>query len=313
MRLVVWIKGDRGAHCFDAVVKAGFSVAALVVQAGGEASWRNSSLRIAEKRSIQVFSPESPRDPEFTQKLTSLSPDLMVLAGYGLILDAQTLNIPPLGCINLHGGKVPEFRGSSPMNWALIKNEPTFTISVLKVTPGIDDGEVLAEQTFDIGPEDKISDLHAKANKYFPVLLVDTLNRFSRGECLGQIQDATNAEYWPRRFPDDGLVLWDRVSVDQAHGRIRALAPPYPCAYTVYKGRKVLLIESMPCRSRFHGEPGRIYQVKENALLVAAQDGALWITKAEFEDTGMPFHAEANRYDRLGTLALAAEKILMGS
>jgi methionyl-tRNA formyltransferase len=204
-------------------------------------------------------------------------------------------------CINLHGGKVPDYRGSSPMNWSLINGEPSFTLSVLRVDPRIDAGEVLSEATFEIGPNTTIRELHEIANRSFPEQLLTTLEQLENGSLRPRPQ-GTGGAYYPLRFPEDGLVLWDQLSAEQVHNRIRALTRPYPCAFTFWKRRRVDLIASERIDAEFHGVPGRVYRKTSRGLLVCAQDRCLRVTEAVLVDSGRPLAEEIPRYDRLATV-----------
>ena len=96
------------------------------------------------------------------------------------------------------------------------------------------------------------------------------------------MQNNENASYYPRRFPEDGQILWDQLNAREIHARIRALTKPYPCARTYWGCRELKLIESKIPKIPFFGEPGRVYRKTGGHLLVCALDQAIWITSAEF-------------------------------
>ena len=110
-----------------------------------------------------------------------MSPDLFILAGYGLILKQKCLDIPDILSINLHGGKLPEYRGSSPMNWALINGEKNVSISIVEVDSGIDTGSILAESSLRIDGNTNIYDLHSWANEEVSNLLIEVLAKIKKG------------------------------------------------------------------------------------------------------------------------------------
>ncbi|XGB40665.1 MAG: hypothetical protein LVT47_10205 [Cyanobacteria bacterium LVE1205-1] len=213
------------------------------------------------------------------------------------------MEIPKKMTINLHGGKLPKYRGSSPLNWALINDEHSFSLSIIKVDPGIDSGDILFEKTFPIGVNDTIEDLHAIANVEFPAMLVEVLKNIETDFCLPRKQDKAAASYFPLRFPEDGLVLWDMLTDQQIHNTIRALTNPYPCAYTFFKGRRLKLIKSALHASAFLGEPGRVYQhSSDKGLLVAASNQCLWIKEAIFDDDKTSIFQSVQRYDSFLTI-----------
>lgn len=260
---------------------------------------------------VPFLSPANPGDAAFCERLVSLSPELFILAGYGPIVPAATLALPGRGTINLHAGKLPEYRGSSPLNWALINGEDSFTLSVIKADAGVDTGEVLVEQTFPIGPNDGIARLHEITNDAFPRMMLQAVRDIRDGRGRGRVQDRAASRYWPLRFSDDGAILFDRLTAREIHNRIRALTVPYPCAFTAFNGRKVNLLRSALAQSDIRGEPGRIYRISDSRLLVGAADRCLWLTEAVFADTEQPLAAIARRYDRLATVSEAAMRTLL--
>ncbi len=308
MRIVFWGNGNRGVGCLRALCERGYRSELAVVHPQGGGSWYASVAEVAGELGIHVLAPGDPNDASTAAALQEAEADVFVLAGYGKILRQHIIDIPRLMCINLHAGKVPVYRGSSPLNWALINGEGSFGLSVLKLDGGVDSGDVLMQREFEISGNDTIRELHGIANEQFPVMLLDALQQIESGRCTPKPQDAERARYFPLRFPDDGLVLWDQLTAQQVHNRIRALTEPYPCAFTFFKGRKVKLISSEPASTRHEGEPGRVYRNTDSGLLVCAADTCLWIKQACFADDGTQLADGVHRYDRLATvggLALA--------
>lgn len=302
MKIVLWANGERGAACTRALLENKLDVALVILHAADESVWHESIAQIARERRIPIIAPEDPNAPEVETQIRGLAPDVFVLAGYGKILASRLLGIPRTLSVNLHAGKLPEYRGSSPMNWALIKGEASFTLSVLAVDAGVDSGDILLEKTFPIKPDDTIRELHKIASAEFPVMLLQVLAAVRAGKVERRPQDPQKFSYYPLRFPDDGFVLWDMQTAEKIHNQIRALTKPYPCAFTFLNGKKVLLVSSRLTGQDFFGEPGRIYRIKTSGLLIAAQDKCLWITEAFFEETGRPLAEEVKRYDSLLTV-----------
>ena len=302
MKIIFWVKGNRGVSCLRKVLENSYCIDSLVLQQQHDKEWYLEALRIGKKYGIAVFEPEDPNSHQTEEFLKRRLPDLFILAGYGKIVKQNIIDIPKLMCINLHGGKLPEYRGSSPMNWALINGESEFGISIIKVDTGVDTGAVIMDRLFTIDDNSTIYDLHKIADDAFPQMLLKVLEQLKDGSYSMRKQDPSGAAYYPLRFPDDGLVLWDMMTAQDVHNRIRALTVPYPCAFTYYQGRKVRLVSSTLKETEFFGEPGRVYQKKEGKLLVYAKDKCLWITKAVFEDTGESLYQQIARYERLATV-----------
>lgn len=298
MEITFFGNGSRGVSCLQALLENGYKINLVVIHPTD----KNTVKELAKQKGITTFEPDDPNSEEALKRLSSLGSDLFVLAGYGKIFYQQIINIPKIMCLNLHGGKLPQRRGSSPMNWALINGDKSFTLSIIKVATGVDCGDVLVERTFNIDINDTIRDLHKIANEHFPVMLLEAVEQIANGTYQLRVQNNIPAAYYPLRFPDDGLILWDMNTAEEIHNCIRALTEPYPCAFTFYNNRRIKLLASELNEYPFYGEPGRIYQKTKRGILVCASDRCLWIKSAVFDDNGQSILDEVNRYDRLATV-----------
>lgn len=133
-------------------------------------------------------------------------------------------------------------------------------------------------------------------------MLIQVIEQIEKQTIKPRKQDESRAAYYPLRFPDDGLILWDMFTAEEIHNRIRALTDPYPGAFTYYKNCKIKLRKSSLTDRPFYGEPGRIYQKKRNKLLVCAKDKCLWIESIVLADTLEDFYPQLKRYERLATV-----------
>ena len=299
MKIIFFGKGKRGLKCLKSLLEAGESIISVVLQQGDPLVEQFKC--IAEEHRIEIFFPKNPNSSEILIKFKSLKPDLFILAGYGLILKQQCLDIPKVISINLHGGKLPEYRGSSPMNWALINGAKNIGISIIEVDSGIDTGSILASSSLTIDENTNISDLHSWANEEFSNLLIDVVAKIKKGTLSPVRQDEAKSSYYPRRFAEDGFILWDQIDAIDAHNKIRALTLPYPCAFSFFKNRRINLISSRLTSNPVFGEAGRVYRKANGAFLISARDRALWITQAIFEDDSSPAYNELSLYDSLVT------------
>lgn len=301
LKLVFFGNGQRGVSCLRAVLADGFKIDLAVSHPTDAKAWPGSFAEAARAAGLPLLQPEDPNDPAFVARLREFAPDVTVLGGYGKILKAPIIAVAARMTVNLHGGRLPKYRGSSPMNWALINGEREFGISIIKVDAGVDTGDLLLERVFPIDPAHTIADLHHRANAEFPDMLLEVLRGFAAGSLVPRKQAGTGS-YYPLRFSEDGFILWDMLTAEQVHNRIRALTEPYPCAFTYYRGRKVRLLASALPEEDFFGEPGRIYRISPTrGALVCASDKCLWLSRAVFED-GSALQAAAERYAQLATV-----------
>lgn len=303
MKIIFWGNGNRGVSCLQALHDNGYEISLVAAHPGKERQWYASVSELANRLGIKTIEPENPNNRETEEFLKTFNADVFVAAGYGMILKQNILKIPKIMAINLHGGKLPEYRGSSPMNWALINGETSFTLSIIKLDSGVDTGDIVSEKTFPVSGDDTIRDLHKIADDEFPRMLLEALNSIEKGTSVLKPQGNSKAGYYPLRFPEDGLISWDMQTAQQVHNRIRALTEPYPGAFTFFRGRKVRLLSSELSEQSYFGEPGRVYQKAKMSLLVCASDRCLWIKEAMFDDTGESLAGAINRYDKMATVS----------
>ena len=301
MKIIYWGKGDKGVRCLEALHQAGHNISLVVTHPGTSQGWYGSVGDLAKKLNLESIAPDDPNMSEAQNVLRNKEADLFILSGYGKILKQETIDIPKMMTINLHSGKLPKYRGSSPLNWSLINDEKNFSLSIIEVDSGVDTGPILNEKTFDISETDTIRDLHNIANEQFPGMLLETLQKIKNGSLKKRMQDKSEGSYYPLRFPDDGLIIWDTMTARQVHNRIRGLTEPYPCAFTYYQGKKIKLITSELYTPDFFGEPGRIYKKTARGLLVCAADKCLWINEAKYDDNTSALHI-VERYNKFATL-----------
>jgi methionyl-tRNA formyltransferase len=301
MRILFAGNKERGVKCLEALLSNNNQIIGVIAHPSTAKS-SEGLTQLAEGLNVPLFQPSNVNDKEVLANLWELKPDLTVLAGYGQIVKKQFIDLAPLGCINLHGGKLPKYRGSSPMNWALMNGEEEFTLSVIRVDEGVDTGDVLCERTYPVSIDDTIAEVQEISNKAFPEMLVEVVNQVQAGTTNPRKQDEATASYYPLRFPDDGLIFFDTLTAVEVHNRIRALTTPYPGAHTFYKGKKLKLLRSRLTRKTYFGEPGRVYLKNENGLLVCAKDRCLWITDSIIENDNSTGYEAIDRYSKLATL-----------
>ena len=302
MNIVFAGNGERGVACLRTLLAKGFPVAGVIVHPTPTQSNPSGLAAFAEESRLPIRAPIDVNDSRELAQIAQWRPDVIVLAGYGQIVKRDFIKLAPNGCINLHAGKLPEYRGSSPLNWALINGETEFGLSIIRVDEGVDTGEVLKDRVYPVRPTDTIADLHRTANHAFPDMLLEVLAELEHGTLRPRQQEEGGAKYFPLRFPEDGHILWDLYSAEQIHNRIRALTDPYPGALTLYRGQRVKLLASKLSSREFGGEPGRVYMKNHNGLLVCALDKCLWISSARLEPSGADAMSLVQRYHKFVTV-----------
>lgn len=305
LRIVFFGNGPRGVACLHRILDAGHQVCAVVAHAD-ETSAGRIMKHAACAANLECLAPVDPNRTDFIALLSSKHADVFVLAGYSQIVSNELINTPKMMTINTHAGELPAMRGSSPLNWALIEGRTTVTLSIIQVTSVLDGGDVLAERVCHVNGTTTIADLQNESNRHFPDLLVEVLGALGSGTIRKRQQDNAGRGYYPLRFPDDGFVLWDQLTAEQVHNRIRALTDPYPGAFTFGRNRRIRLLRSEHTITPYMGEPGRVYRKSNRGLLICAADRCLWITHAVDARSGDAASTFIERYDNLATMREAA-------
>ena len=137
-------------------------------------------------------------------------------------------DLPPLGTINLHGGKLPEYRGAAPINWQIINGETSGGCSIIYVDEGIDTGDIIAQEIYPIEAHDTHASILEKTLEIFPRLLIQVLEQIENGTVKAQKQDPHAGSYYIRRYPSDSEINWDRLTDIQVHNLVRGMFGPYP-------------------------------------------------------------------------------------
>lgn len=304
MRIVFFGNNRRGAFVLRHLVERGLAPVAVVADPAfaEREDWYAWLGGEAKALGLPLLAPERINTRAFRARIAEWDPELFLLCGYSKIVGRKLLAVPKVGAINLHAGKVPEYRGAAPLNWALIHGEREIGLSVLEVDAGIDTGPILAQARFDVGPDDTIADVVERVGPLYGELLDELLPRIeAAGRLEGIPQDPTEGFWCTKRTREDGRVLWDRQGAEEVHNLVRALTRPYPGAFCRYDGEEVVLLRTRRTPLRYYGVPGRIARrdPESGSVVVIARDRGIEITRCElrgeerrpcevFHDMGIP-------------------------
>jgi len=273
------LNGDRGLAVVEAISNAGHGLLAVVTPPDK----KEILAQRIDGMGIDVWPTGDINDRGFVDKLRSLDTELLAIAGYSTILRADILSVARHGNINLHGGRLPSYRGGSPLNWQIINGETSIGISVLRVDEGIDTGDILAECSFDLGPDDDIAKVHSRANSLFPDLVLQVLSRFDGGEFDGTPQRPDEGYYWHQRNESDGHIHWSGMNAQEVHNLVRAITRPYPGAFCYSGHDKVRLLRTELPAMQVRGVPGRVCFLQGRGPYVVCREGAVLVTEHAIE------------------------------
>jgi methionyl-tRNA formyltransferase len=272
MKIVYFSKGIRGTRCLEHILRAGYSIEAVV------AVTKELFLQdLSDRYGFPILYPEKINTEETAEMLRSHGADLFILCGYNKILKSIIIDIPPLGTINLHGGKLPEYRGAAPINWQIIQGETSGGCSIIYVDEGIDTGDIIAQEIYPITPEDTHASVLEKTLTIFPPLLETVLKQIEDGTVKRLPQDPNEGGYFRRRYPRDSQINWKRMTDVQVHNLVRGMHGPYPAAYSYLENVKVEIDQTRLLDESLTDEPGLVKWQPEIGFIVFAKNRGLAI------------------------------------
>lgn len=231
----------------------------------------------AVARNIPVYQPEKVREPEFIEIVQNLSPDLIVTAAFGQILPKKILDIPPLGCINVHASLLPKYHGASPIQQAIIDGERETGITIMYMDIGMDTGDIILQRKIEIGEEEDSGHLHDRLAQLGGEALKDALKLFEGGQKPAGIpQNEKEATYCSKIEKSMGEIDWNK-NVEEIRNLIRGLTP-WPGAYTRIDDLRLKVLKAGRWEKSIQGEyvPGQIVVANpKDGLVIAARDGLM--------------------------------------
>jgi methionyl-tRNA formyltransferase len=236
------------------------------------------------KPRLPVFQPEKASAPEFADGLKPLEADLFIVVAYGEIIKKNLLDMPKLGCINIHASLLPKFRGAAPMQRCLMAGEKETGITIIEMSPQMDAGDILAMEAIPITEEMTFGELEPKLCYLSVKLLFQTIRQFEEGAIKKTAQDHTLATFAPKLTPEEEKIDWTKPAI-AIHNQIRALSPTPGawCQIKVGSESKRLKIKKAVVVKGLSGGPGSILSFGKEGWVVACGDNALRLTEVQLE------------------------------
>ncbi len=256
---------------------------------------------VALQAGVPVLQPESVRDPDFIRSLASFRPDLVVTAAFGRILPKEVLELPRLGCINIHGSLLPKYRGASPIQACLLNGDAVSGVTLIQMDEGMDSGDILDQASVPVSEDMTAAELSGMLAELGARRLGAILEDLKQGRIRPVPQEASEATFVRKPMREDGRIDWTQP-VDLVHNRIRAMTPE-PGAFTTLRDRPFKIHRSrIQSREGVHGHPGEIVSCHCGWLEVACGTGSLALLEIQ-ADSGkrLPTSCCAHNY-RPGTI-----------
>ncbi len=289
MRIVFMGTPAFALPSLEALLKSPHEVVGVVTQPDrpkgrGQLLEASPIKQLAESHSLPILQPEKMKHPEFLESLTRWKPNVIVVTAFGRILPKVILELPPLGCVNVHGSLLPKYRGAAPIQWAIMKGETETGVTMMLMDEGMDTGPILLQASLPIGPHETAGELSVRLAHLGGAQLEPTLERLANGTLVPYSQDERQATLAPLLKKEDGLIPWT-LTAEELLNRIRGLSP-WPGCFTFLREERLSIwkaeIGNPPLR---HGTaelpPGTMVAIEHGEIYVVTGRGYLKILEVQ--------------------------------
>ena len=288
MKIVFMGTPEFACAALQALIEDGQEVALVLTQPDkpkgrGYALTPSPVKLLAQSAGLRVETPSTLRTPEAEELLRSVNADLFVVAAYGKILPASVLQIPPMGCVNVHASLLPAWRGAAPIQRAVLNGDHMGGVTMMYMDEGLDTGDIILQRSMEIPSEMTGGEYHDALASLGGEALREFLRLAESGTIPRKPQEG-EFTYAAKIEKADQLVTF-RETAEQTHNRIRAMAPA-PSAYSFLNGKRVKLHTSRIGDSGRKGEPGEILSAGKDGIEVACGEGSVLLTVLQPEGKG---------------------------
>ncbi len=284
MRVVFMGTPDIAATCLEKIIADQFQVVGVYTQPDrpknrGMKLFPSPVKEVALKAGIPVYQPENFREDETVEALRALQPDIVAVVAYGRILPQRVLDIPKLGCINIHASLLPAYRGSAPYQWAVLNGEKVTGVTAMYLCREMDAGDMIAKSETPIGENETAGELLDRLAVLGAQLLSETLTKFTQGKVEAVPQDSALATYAPMLDKSLCPIDWSK-SAQQVHDHVRGLHP-WPVATATLAGTDFKIHATRVLPLETHAAPGTILALTKRGLQVACGEGVVEILELQ--------------------------------
>ncbi|HEY6123348.1 MAG TPA: methionyl-tRNA formyltransferase [Steroidobacteraceae bacterium] len=268
-----------------ALLKSAHRVVGVLTQpdrpAGRGQHLRASPVKLlATEHGLPVAQPATLKTPEGRAELAQWAPDVLVVVAYGLILPQPALDLPRLGCVNIHGSLLPRWRGAAPIHRAILAGDAETGVTIMQLDAGLDTGPMLLERSRPIGTNDTAGDLHDALSELGAVALIEALDGLARGTLRPRAQPAAGATYAPKIEKTEATLDWSASAVTLDR-KVRAFNP-WPIAETRFGDETLRILRARVAEpGGVHAGPGTLLGIADDGLRVACGEGVLAISELQ--------------------------------
>ncbi len=288
MKIVFMGTPEFAVPCLKTLIDNNYEISAVVTQPD-RAKGRGKKLAptpvkvMAQEHNIPVYQPEKVKTAEFAAILKDLEPDMIIVVAFGQILSKEILDIPPLGCINVHASLLPKYRGAAPFNWCIINGEQKTGITTMYMDIGLDTGDMILKSEVEIGENDTAENLHDRMSVLGAETLIKTVKLIQKGTAPREKQDPSIASYYPIMNKTLGKIDWSK-DARTIRNLIRGTCP-WPGAYTTYNGKTFKVFQCDILEEHTTNEKyGTIEQITKDSFVVCCGTGKIAVKEIQFEN-----------------------------
>ncbi|MBU3611382.1 formyltransferase [Polynucleobacter sp. MG-27-Goln-C1] len=242
MHAVVFAYHDVGVNCLKALLSAGIQIDLVVTHQDdpNENVWFGSVANLCEKKKIPCITPNANQLMDLIPQIQKLSPDYLFSFYYRHMIPAELLACAKIAALNMHGSLLPKYRGRAPVNWAILhgETETGATLHIMEVKP--DAGDIVGQSAVSIDPNETATEVFGKVSQAAVAVMNQVLPELVQGHIPRKANNLAEGSYFGGRKPADGQILWDQTA-QQVHNLVRAVAPPYPGAFTDWQGQRMIV------------------------------------------------------------------------
>jgi methionyl-tRNA formyltransferase len=275
-KVVIFLNGIRGVEVIKYLKKKNYTIDLVVVE-------NKKIIKILKNKFFIkkiYFSKNIKNSYKF---LKNFKNNIFISAGFSQIFSKNIIKIPKF-FLNLHAGRLPEYRGGSPLNWQIINNERYYGISIIQVKSEIDAGGIFGQKKIKLRLEDNIQTVHKKVNLEFPKLLYIILEKIIKKRVKFLKQNNQKAIYWHQRNDLDGYIDFRSKKANEVYNFVRALSYPYKGAWALTDNfKKVRILKVKLQKYKIKGNPGHVFFLKKKGLNVVCKDRAIQILSYKFQ------------------------------
>lgn len=275
MKLVFMGTPDYAVNTLEALIAAGHNVAVVFAQPDKPVGRKHiitaPPVKVcAEKHGITVYQPNTLRDGKAEEILKEIAPDVIVVVAYGKILPKEILEIPKYGCVNGHASLLPKYRGSAPIQQAIISGETVTGVTAQLMDEGIDTGDILKTAQTEIGEEETAEELFERLSVITAELLVNTLAELEKGNIIPIKQEEEKASYAPIIKKEMAQLDFVNKTATEIHNAVRGYYS-WPCAYFFLENKRVKVIKAAVAENT-NSKAGTVIK-SDDSLVIACKDG----------------------------------------